>query len=169
MIRSNRRSVVEGCEIVNVTDTWERLKHSLPVGTVPTRGSGRRFCLLCPFCGRRGYKLYRPIILQQFACRICHNLTYTSVQKHDARLNQLLKAPDCELLRVIDHHKSIAWQLLGGPSWLHSIGLDQKVLTADSFLNSDPKRKLDYAGLAEVESSARWAGQCAAEESILLA
>src|SRR5215469_1349309 len=106
MIRSNRRSVVEDCEIVNVTDTWERLKHSLPVGTVPTRGGGQRFCLLCPFCGRRAYKLYRPIVLQQFACRICHNLTYTSVQKHGARLYQLLKAPDCELLRVIDHHKA---------------------------------------------------------------
>jgi len=77
MIRSNRRSVVEDCEIVNVTDTWERLKHSLPVGTVPTRGSGQRFCLPYPFCGRRAYKLYRPIVFQKFACRIRHNLTYT--------------------------------------------------------------------------------------------
>ena len=126
MIRSNRRRVVEDCEIVNVTDTWERLKHSLPVGTVPTRGSGQRFCLPYPFCGRRAYKLYRPIVLQQFACRICHNLTYMSVQKHDARLYQLLKAPDCDLLRVIDHHKSIAWQLLAIKAGYIRLGLIKK-------------------------------------------
>jgi hypothetical protein len=51
----------------------------------------------CPSCGRRSYKLYRPNPSSGFACRACHKLTYRSAQKHDARLDWLLKTPDGEL------------------------------------------------------------------------
>src|SRR5215472_4595273 len=44
--------VVEDCEIVSVSDTLERLRDRLRFGTVPTRGIGRRLCLICPYCGR---------------------------------------------------------------------------------------------------------------------
>lgn len=54
------RTVVDDCEIVKVTDTSVCAKLQLAFGQVPTRGRGRRFCLLCPGCGRRAFKLYRP-------------------------------------------------------------------------------------------------------------
>ena len=126
MVRPNGRGVVEDCEIVSVTDTLDRLRHRLRFSTVPTRGGGRRLCFLCPYCGRRAYKLYRPIDLQEFACRICHNLTYTSVQKHDARLSRLLKTPDSELLRLIEEDKRIAWQLLAFRAGYIRLGLISK-------------------------------------------
>jgi hypothetical protein len=56
----------------------------------------------CPSCGRRTYKLYRPDPSSGFACRGCHNLTYRSAQKHDARLDRLLKIPDGELEAIIE-------------------------------------------------------------------
>ena len=67
------------------------MSEASPFSLVPTRGRGQRLCLLCPACGRRAFKLYRPQWLQAFACRTCHNLSYTSVQKHDARLDRLLR------------------------------------------------------------------------------
>ncbi len=45
--------------------------------------------------------------LQAFACRACHNLSYTSVQKHDARLDRLLKGPECELMKLIIQDKNM--------------------------------------------------------------
>ena len=57
----------------------------------------------CPSCGRRSYKLYRPDPSTGFACRACHNLTYRSAQKHDARLDRLLKMPDAKLRSLIDN------------------------------------------------------------------
>lgn len=50
--------------------------------------------------------------LQAFACRACHNLSYTSVQKHDVRLDRLLKLPDREIRRLIIQNENPAWKLL---------------------------------------------------------
>ena len=88
------RIVVERCEIVKVSDALACLKLGLRFSTVATRGRGERLCLLCPMCSREAFKLYRPIHLQAFACRACHNLSYISVQKHDACLNRLLNVPN---------------------------------------------------------------------------
>jgi hypothetical protein len=44
--------------------------------------------------------------------RGCHNLTYKSAQKHDARLDRLLKVPDGELQSIIENG-SDAWKRLG--------------------------------------------------------
>src|SRR6266496_1625980 len=95
------RVVVEDCEIAKASDALACLRLGLQFTMVPTRGRGQRLCLLCPRCSRRAFKLYRPSRLQAFACRICHNLSYTSVQKHDARLDRLLKVPECEILKLI--------------------------------------------------------------------
>lgn len=37
---------------------------------------GVRWWFVCPKCGRRCYKLYRPRHRRYFACRICHELKY---------------------------------------------------------------------------------------------
>jgi hypothetical protein len=42
------------------TNALECLRRGFRFGTVPTRGKGRRLCLLCPRCGRKAFKLYRP-------------------------------------------------------------------------------------------------------------
>jgi succinate dehydrogenase flavin-adding protein (antitoxin of CptAB toxin-antitoxin module) len=50
--------------------------------------------------------------LQAFACRACHNLSSTSVQKHDARLDRLLKVPDREIVSLISQNTNMPWKLL---------------------------------------------------------
>lgn len=45
------------------------------------------------------------------ACRTCHNLSYTSLQKH-ARLDRLLKLPDTELVGLVAQNHNIRWKLL---------------------------------------------------------
>ena len=106
------RIVVEDCEILNVASTSTCRGLGFQFDTVPTRGRGRRWCLLCPLCRRRAFKLYRPSHLSAFACRSCHNLSYTSVQKHDARLDRLLKAPDSTLMRLMARGQKTWWRLL---------------------------------------------------------
>ena len=107
-----KRILVENCEIVKVSDRSRCVELGFQFDTVPTRGRGRRLCLLCPLCRRRAFKLYRPSHLPAFACRSCHNLSYTSVQKHDARLDRLLRVPDCDLMGVIVQDENIVWKLL---------------------------------------------------------
>ena len=50
--------------------------------------------------------------LRAFACRACHNLSYTSVQRHDARLDRLLKVPDREIVRLVTQDTNMIWKLL---------------------------------------------------------
>ena len=106
------RIVVEDCEIIKSSDTLSCLRRGFRFAMVATRGRGQRLCLLCPWCSRRAFKLYRPSRLQAFACRVCHNLSYTSVQKHDARLDRLLKVPEPEILRLIIQDENMTWKLL---------------------------------------------------------
>jgi hypothetical protein len=120
------RLVVEDCEIVRVSDPVCCLRLGLQFATVPTRGQGRRFCLLCPGCGRRAFKLYRPRHLQAFACRVCHHLSYTSVQRHDVRLDRLLKAPDREIVRVMTQDTNMSWKLLAIRAGYIRLGLLSK-------------------------------------------
>ena len=45
----------------------------------PLRLGGARTYLVCPGCGRRSLKLYRPFVARDgFACRDCHHLGYRS-------------------------------------------------------------------------------------------
>jgi len=106
------RVVVENCEIIKASDALACLGLGIRFTTVATRGRGQRSCLICPRCSRRAFKLYRPVWLHAFACRVCHNLSYTSVQKHDARLDRLLKMPDREILRLMTQDTNMTWKLL---------------------------------------------------------
>ena len=63
-----KRVVVEDCEIVKVSDTSCCRRIGLPFTTVATREGGRLLCLLCPGCGGKAFKLYRPTHLSVFAC-----------------------------------------------------------------------------------------------------
>ena len=65
------------------------------------KSHGERRWLLCPRCLKRVAKLYRPPDEVLSACRQCHELTYRSVQCHDAKLDRLLKAPAETLQQMI--------------------------------------------------------------------
>lgn len=52
---------------------------------------GHRPWLICMHCGRRVAVLYLRI---KFACRHCHNLTYTSCQESDNRFRKFLQDYD---------------------------------------------------------------------------
>jgi len=71
----------QDCEIVKAIESYACLRRGLQFDTVPTRGRGRRLCLLCPLCGRRAFKLYRPIHLLEFACRVCPDQVWRVYQK----------------------------------------------------------------------------------------
>jgi hypothetical protein len=58
---------------------------------------------VCPRCGRRCFKLYRPNPSSGFACRDYHQLTYRSTQEHDARLGPFLKMSGDELESIIEN------------------------------------------------------------------
>ena len=120
------RVVVEDCEIVKASNTLACLKLGLRFTTLPTRGPGQRLCLLCPGCSRRAFKLYRPRRLQTFACRVCHNLSYTSVQKHDVRLDRLIEAPEPEIVGLVVQDKNITWKLLAIRAGYIRLGLIRK-------------------------------------------
>lgn len=109
---STRRTVVEDCEVVKVTDTTRCLGLGFRFATTRIWGRGQRFCLLCPQCDRKAFKLYRPPQVSYFACRACHSLSYTSAQKHDARLYHLLRIPERELMKLIEQNENMTWKLL---------------------------------------------------------
>jgi hypothetical protein len=79
------------------------------------------------------FKLYRPSHLQRFACRTCHNLSYTIVQEHDARLDRLLRLPDSELGGLVAQNKNIRWKLLAIRAAYIRLGLVGKPLTHEYF------------------------------------
>jgi hypothetical protein len=67
--------------------------------TTPLHFGGRRWWGICPLvvnglaCNRRVGKLCLPPGGRYFGCRICHRLTYRSVQEHDKRVDALRRDP----------------------------------------------------------------------------
>jgi hypothetical protein len=106
----NRKTLVEECEVITVSTIWG---NSAAIGFTfeHTRGGrgGQRTWFRCPMCGRRMFKLYRPLGSSLFACRGCHNLTYRSVQQHDARLDQLVSAPDWLVMSYVQNDGEKGW------------------------------------------------------------
>ena len=89
-----RKTLVEECEVISVsTATGNLALHGITFEYSRAGRGGQRRWFRCPRCGRRMFKLYRPIRSPFFACRQCHDLTYLCVQKHDARLDRLVNAP----------------------------------------------------------------------------
>ena len=115
----------------------------IPIKQTKCNFGGRRFWFLCPGvdrelggdmyhqpCGRQCTKVYFPDDAGAFACRLCHDLTYESVQQHDKRIDRLLKNPDLisdmlgsrkirerllavsahiEQIRRLNHRKRVNW------------------------------------------------------------
>jgi hypothetical protein len=84
---------------------------SQTIEIVRTRLSfGFRHWFRCPglavgaCCGRRAgiLYLYLPSNDRRFACRKCHDLTYQSVQRHDARLDRLVELPLAALNHALE-------------------------------------------------------------------
>ncbi len=107
-----RRVVVEECQIVTASTTVDFRALGIAVGLRRNRRGRSRTWLFCPSCGGQKFKLYRPPQGSFFACRACHDLTYTSVQKHDARLDWLLKLPDRTLMDLIEQDSNLTWAIL---------------------------------------------------------
>lgn len=98
-----RFDLYDGCQRVwlsyVVTDAAdEKRSYNYPVSLAsdPCRFGGRQWYFRCPgeACGRRVRQLHKPGDGPIFACRNCHNLTYTSVQEHDNRIKRLREDPD---------------------------------------------------------------------------
>ena len=52
-------------------------------------------------------KLYLPPGSRYFGCRHCHNLTYTSCQEHDKRVDALRRNPEA-LSALMDDAKALS-------------------------------------------------------------
>lgn len=65
-------AILEGKVLSNFTS-----RNLLFIPIYPHFG-GVRWWLSCPFCGGRSGKLYLPTPHGEFACRLCHDLTYES-------------------------------------------------------------------------------------------
>jgi hypothetical protein len=82
------------------TKERESLDYRVRLTTTRPRFGGLRWWFVCPLvvngrtCGRRVGKLYLPPRGRYFGCRRCHDLTYTSAQTHDKRVDALRKNPD---------------------------------------------------------------------------
>ncbi len=73
-------------------DGGELQDHKVELSWYSPGFGGRRYLFLCPYCNRRMRTLH--ILQGQIACRICHDLTYTSCNeshKYD-RIHQLIAA-----------------------------------------------------------------------------
>ena len=73
----------------------EPLDYRVPLVATPCRLGGRRWWFVCPLtrdgqgCGRRARKLF--LVGRYFGCRACHDLTYRSRQRSDARAYALAR------------------------------------------------------------------------------
>lgn len=69
-----------GYQACDVSGTWVEMVSKLELLASKTNFNGLRFWFACPLCRRRVGKLYLPPGKLHFACRHCHELTYTSAQ-----------------------------------------------------------------------------------------
>lgn len=83
----------------------QRIQHLETVRTNATncRFGGRRWWLECPYvtrgipCGRRIRILYLKPGESDLGCRKCLDLTHSSAQEHDSRVDRLVRMPVAEL------------------------------------------------------------------------
>jgi hypothetical protein len=93
------------------TDTQDTLDYRVRLTTTRPPWRGVRWWFICPLakndvaCGRRVGKLYLPPAGRYFGCRHCHDLTYTSCQQHDKRVDALRRNPDA-LAAVVNDPRS---------------------------------------------------------------
>jgi hypothetical protein len=122
-----------------LTATGERVDYRIRLTTTRPHFGGLRWWFVCPLtvnggaCGRRVGKLY--LKGRYFGCRRCQNLTYTSCQERDRRVDRLLKDPG-----AVD-------ALLAGNPGLPELGLALKALSkVRRQLASSRRRRHDRRG-----------------------
>jgi hypothetical protein len=83
-------------------------KQMIPIVATKCNFGNDRFWFCCSnvtngfSCGRRVAVLYLVPGGQTFGCRACFNLTYRSVQEHDARIDRLLRLPQGRFMRIFE-------------------------------------------------------------------
>lgn len=98
------------------TNEKENLDYTARLTATSCNYGGKRWWFICPlvvggrFCQRRVLKLYLGGG-KYFGCRHCYNLTYQSVQEHDAKVDALLKNPDL-LLRATRNPNDLGMNLI---------------------------------------------------------
>ncbi len=86
-------------QTVRASGQKEDLDYPARLSATPCHYGGKRWWFICPLvkneipCNRRTLKLYLGGG-KYFGCRHCYNLTYTSSQEHDARVDRLARNPD---------------------------------------------------------------------------
>ena len=97
----------------------------IQVTSTRTPFGGRRFWFRCPVvnngvrCGRRTACLYLPPGESIFGCRFCHDLTYTSCQTHDKRVDWLIRHEDSLIEAILsDNHRR---RMLGTKAYCKAI------------------------------------------------
>lgn len=53
----------------------------------PCNYGKHRYYFECPACKNKVYKIYKPSSNNYFACRKCHNLTYSEQKEHNKRMD----------------------------------------------------------------------------------
>ena len=66
-------------------------KQMIPITATKCNFGNERFWFCCVSCGRRVTSLYSLPGDKVFNCRLCLDLTYSSVQQHDKRLDAMAK------------------------------------------------------------------------------
>jgi hypothetical protein len=80
----------------------------IPITVTKCNFGGQRFWFCCPkvtkglSCGRRVAVLYSLPGGEIFACRGCLDLSYRSVQEHDARIDRLLRLPHEQFFGIFE-------------------------------------------------------------------
>lgn len=70
--------MVADCAALTVSDAWAIREHGLRTEAEPAGFGGARLWIVCPGCERRTRTLYRPPGSEEFRCRTCHRLGYTT-------------------------------------------------------------------------------------------
>lgn len=82
-----------------ISSTQERIDFKVRLTTSRPNFGGLRWWFVCPLivngkaCNRRASKIYSPPGSRYFGCRHCNDLTYTSCQESDKRVNWIRKNP----------------------------------------------------------------------------
>jgi hypothetical protein len=82
-------------------------KQMVPITATTCRFGGQRFWFCCPKvvngipCKRRVAVLYLLPGDKVFGCRLCLNLTYSSVQQHDSRVDKIVRLSYAQIMGIL--------------------------------------------------------------------
>jgi hypothetical protein len=97
-------------------------KQMIPIVATKCNFGNERFWFCCSKvtngipCGRRAAVLYLVPGGQIFGCRVCFDLTYRSVQEHDARIDWIVKLSYAQFMQILESgspaERSLAFRAL---------------------------------------------------------